>query len=617
MFYQISTGGNRGYRKNNLLLYYLATTQITTFFGTTVRPSGNFEVLVVFQDGGIACFSEDLSEELWEKSVLSIDGSISQESIQVEFATVISADQARKALFKSRQDILVNTDSSREPISMNLLFLLTRHPPTEPKDQSRLVFRSITVRIASPGSTNPSIRKPHYFQELASVVIPEPRSFLPRESVYTLHSSTGVLYQSDARSLVVYDLTKAAPRVLHQARSDKISCSSWLRINSSLVGVASAGSLSLVDLQYHSLQAKRGLQIPARAGQRRALTENTDTRLLSYYASLDVVVALQDSKLIIVPLSTISVQPNGSRKRARNGMLIDSLGRGVVRNNENVIKKRPHGLAQFLRSLEDENSEWKRAKNHLESLAAKGEAREFDDLAMSLLVIPKHSDSKKKASSSFRSINISHIHYILGRVFSVSGTENILNEEGQKIQMLNLNFYPPKTFQYTMQNGLLTVAQVESALKQDGSLDSIHKLDKSALVYALAAADQSMTTLLSLLESPCPLEATQLVLVLRLTMGHLSGSATSADAKLITTGVYMNGFDTLSEGRMEMAAIDMANKSNIQSQQTNNARGIFQSAIRRAFVHPIADLIQALKTSLSTSELRNTIDLLRIELATN
>lgn len=579
--------------------------------------SGNIEVLVVFRDGGIACFSEDLSEKLWGERVLSIDGSIPQESIQVEFATVISADRARKALFKSRQDILVDTDSSREPISVNLLFLLTRHLPPKPKNQSGLVFRSIVMKTASPGPTGFSIGKPRYFQETASVAIPEPQSFLPRESVYTLHSSTGILYQSDPTSLAVYDLTKAAPRLLHQARSDKTNCNSWLRINSSLVGVASAGSLSLMDIQYHSLQAKRGLQIPARPGQKRALIQNTNTRLLSYYASLDVVVALQNSKLIIVPLSTINVQPNGSRKRARNGMLIDSIGRGFVRNNEYMIKKRPHGLAQLLRSPEDDNSEWKKAKSHLESLIAKGEASEFDDFVMSLLGTPKHSDSKTKASAGFRSINISQSHYILSKVFSVSGNENIVNEEGEKIHMLNLNIYPPKTFQYIMQNGLLTVAQVESALKDDGFLDSIHKLDRSALVSALAAADQSMTTLLSLLESPCPLEATQLVLVLRLTMGHLPGPATSADAKSITTGVYVSGFDTSIEGRMQRAANDVADKSFIQSQQTKNARAIFQSVIRRTFVHPIAELIQALKTGLSKSELRNTVDLLRIELATN
>ncbi|KAL9609010.1 MAG: hypothetical protein Q9167_006196 [Letrouitia subvulpina] len=579
--------------------------------------SGNIQVLVVFQDGRIACFSEDLSEELWGKYVLSIDGSSPQESIQVEFATVISANRARKAFFKGGQDILVDTDSSREPVGVHLLFLLTRHPPTESKDQSRLIFRSITVKVANPDPTSSSIGKTHYLQELDSVAIPEPQSFLPRESVYTLHSSTGVLYQSDPRSLAVYDLTKAVPRLLHQIRSGQSSCSSWLRINSSLVGVASAGSLSLVDMQYHSLQAKRGLQIPARAGQRRGVIKNTNTRLLSYYASLDVVVALQDLKLMMVQLSTTSVQPNGSRKRARNGMLIDSIGRGVIRSNQNVIEKRPHGIAQFLRPPEDEDSEWTKAKGHLESLAPKGEAREFDDLVMSLLRIPKQSNSKTKASASFRSINISQIHYILSRIFSVSDNENIINEGGQKIHMLNLNFFPLKTFKYIIQNGLLTVAQVESALKNVGSLDSIHELDKSALVYALAASDQSMATLLSLLESPCPLEATQLVLVLRLTMCHLSDLATSADAKYSTTGVYVNGLDTSRKGRMEMAANDMANKSNIQSKRRKNARAIFQLVVRRTFVHPTSHLIQALKSGLSKSELRNIVDLLRIEMATN
>ncbi|KAI4214233.1 MAG: hypothetical protein LQ351_003318 [Letrouitia transgressa] len=426
-----------------------------------------------------------------------------------------------------------------------------------------------------------------------------------------------MLYQSDPVSLAVYDLTKAAPRLLHQARSDKTNGNSWLRINSSLVGVASAGFLSLMDIQYNSLQAKRDLQISTRAGQKRALTENTNTRLLSYYASLDVVVALQDAKLIIAPLSTISVQPNSSRKRARNGMLIDSIGRGFGRSNENAIKKRPHGLAQLLRSLEDENFEWKRAKSHLESLAAKGEAKEFDNLVMSLMGKPKHSDSQTKVSAGFRSINTSETHYILSRVFSVSNKENIINEEGQKVHPLNINFYPPQTFRYLMQNGLLTVAQVESALKNDGSLDPTQKLDESALVYALAAADQSMATLLLLLESPCPLEATQLVLILRLTMGHLPGPATSPDARPISNGVYVGGPNTSIAEKMQVAANNTANKLVIQSQQTKNAHAIFQSATIRAFVHPVAELIQALKTSLSQSELRNAVDLLRIELATN
>ncbi|KAL8742416.1 MAG: hypothetical protein Q9190_005096 [Brigantiaea leucoxantha] len=581
---------------------------------------GDIAVLAVSRNGQARCFSADLSKELWSTDLLSSAEENVRDTI-LEYSIVVSREQAQKRLLANGGSSFAASDIDNASASSNVLLVLTRSTTPKSKNRSSLILQYYALRAANSEHTSHSLGTIPNIREIASVIIPEPEQFATSGSEYRLHPSNGTLYQGSPRFLAIFDLTRVVPRLVHLVVANtKDRISSWLRISPSIVGAASNNSLSLIDVRYSSLQAKKALNAQDMPKQEKQSNGENSVRLLTYYNMSDLIVALQGHRLITIQLSTLLIQSDGLRKRKRDGMLVDSIGHESVDNNlEMGLSRHPHGLPQLLQVPKMASSQWEMTRKQLDSLAAAGRHNEFDnEMALTLGILEDLAASRTRTPlPCLLGSNLPKVHYFLSKTFSIIKPLQSSQENSTKKQKIKLIFLSPKVFQSMSENGFMTVEHVEAAFNQYQPQGFTHNLEKTALLEALADSDRSLANLLTLLEGSSSLEATQLVHVLRIATYSLIQATTLDGKNLITTGETTKEYISDSEEKTELVGNQVDEASNDNSYRMRNAHAIIKLAIEMSSACPATKLTEALHKGLSKSDMRSLIDLLRTEMASN
>lgn len=540
----------------------------------------SLKVLAVHQDGEIRCLSHDLQVEEWRTKA------ISGASLHVEHALVLSIEQATQSVLKNREDILAMLGHDADLPSTRLLFLVTR-ASTNPTGSDT----PLCVRIFYIGNTLQPL------QELLSLTLPEPSHPQATNFEYSWHCSNGSLFQNSSSFYAVYSLSGLVPQLSHHMPFGTRKPLSCLRMSPFLVALNTSSSVSILDIHYSSIQAEQKLES---SYKRKA-------RLLSYFAPLDVIVAIQGRKLLALQVSTTADQPNGSKKRKRGSLLINSIGRGDFFDKKSFVfvKSAPRPLGT---QLSNPREGWDRARGRLDTLLQEKNLEEFESVMADQLGIGKLKDENFRAHQSVDPAggtlaDLRKVHYLLKSLFSIEENKKIGSKDPVKWR-LKVSWFPELLCHWLIRRGLFSLEHIQTSLKKTGAFPEMESLKIGSFTEAIVDFDPSLKTLQLILSSPVVLESEEIIHILRHSIGVLNQPQSFDGMRLLTSA---------NENDLDRADEDIP--TNLHTQDGKITHALLETVLLRLNTISASKLTRALKSQLSTQELRSFVDLLRMELA--
>ena len=586
----------------------------------TFETGSGSKVLALHRNGTVTSYSKRLDTEEWHSSInAGASKSVSEPPIQA--TAILSLQQARKTILKNREDILIILGPLDDAIDPSLLLVMVRAPAKDANSNSgTLELRIFSIRSPKSDTGGLAIGVGRKLQSVVTLAMPEPSLFMSKESQITIHPASGTIHQEAEGALAVYDLTGSVPRVVHTlARNEAYS---YLRLSPELIASSGGASLSILDLQYGSLQAEGSLtlnheidmaQASKKLKDKRTTTENV--RLLSYFAPLDVMVALDGLRLLAIQLVT-SQKLRGSRKRKRDGLLVNSIGRGTSSmTGAPRFSGEPDGehISQGTYLPSSDSQDWKVQEAALDRCLAQNDIKELERLMAAALDIKAYQQDERKPISRGRSHVDQHaVCYVLKTMFSVDQSSSQVDLAGDKPMNLSIPIYPQNIGKWLIDKGLVTLSHVEMSLKKYQALPVTSKLATGSLVRALAKLDPSLEILLSVLASPVPLSSQELVHILIIVTQSPDAEDTE-NQRLLTNG---DGEDSKETSQLVNGQTTKQPSSPCPTPLGNKpSHRLLNLAMKRLHSSPSSSVARALKRELSTSQLRILVDTLRMEIA--
>lgn len=304
------------------------------------------DILAVFSDCQVKCFSQDLATEKW---------TYSPSPEKIIYATTMTAATARQTILKSRPDIILwGSVSPNDEIQTEELVLLTI------SSKGNLTLHSILT------SSKPTLNR-KLAHQLFSIHIPSLScEALTSPPALAIHIATATLhYLADGR-LTTYSLINPTPsiqsiiplrQVVGTPAKDSRPPYSLVCVSDTMVLVSTPTDLSLYDTKYRSLQATLNFSSEQ-------TTESTihGLTLSVFVGEIDLAIGYAAEGVVGVQLS----HPRATSKSSlKSGLLINSIFRGVgdpsggkgnpitsVKSKPGGSKPKPTALAEFAKKLE-------------------------------------------------------------------------------------------------------------------------------------------------------------------------------------------------------------------------------------------------------------------------
>ena len=584
-----------------------------SYLDTLDTGFGN-KLIALHKDGSITGYSDDLKTEEWHSSINREVLNLASTPV-IHAAAILSVQQARKSVLKDREDILATLGPDRDGVNHNLLVVISRPPAKDANNNAgALELRIFHIRFTHLKDMAQKL------QPLAMLTIPEPSNLISKKCRITMHTPSGTVYQDAEGALAVYDLNGSVPRLVHTVvRNGALS---YVRVSRELVASSRGSSLSLIDLTYDSLQDEGTLTTNHEAKVTRNSknpndkpTVTEDVQLLSYFAPLGVMVALDGRRLLAVQLF-MTGQVGESRKRKREGLLVDALGRGssITKAASRNSVASSKSIGAFLPSID--SSDWKAQKTALDRCVAQNNNEEFERLMAAALGINATEDVKHISSPGSQDhINRHAVTYALKTMFSVDQAYLDADPANDALLNMDLHFFPRRIGKCLIDKGLFSLDQIELSLKQYGALPITSKLANGSLIRALANFDSSLEVLLSVLASPVPLGSLELVHVLAI-VARVQNTQVTEPQRLLTNG---DGEDD--SGNIDtLQLVNGQTTESIPSPPSNRSADdlshrLLNFAMKRLYACPPSSVARALKKEMPTSQLRLLVDSLRMEVA--
>ncbi|GME43875.1 uncharacterized protein LTHEOB_6522 [Neofusicoccum parvum] len=510
------------------------------------------DVVVLFENGQLDCLSADLQHVKWSTNILS-----SQSATKVEFSTYTDAATARRGLFKSREDAIAALDPATEGQSETLsttalLCLVTR--PTDEKS-FRTKGRSLHVCAVRPKAMGGiTINKPTV-QDLLTLRIPSSNidSRADSHPSYSLHASSGLLYQLISGSVVTYDFSTTIPQLRSELTVPGTPLQNFVRVSSSLLMAASPISCGLYDVKYNSVQAILPLaseESEGSQGKKRkqtiALDAKTPLTLLHYVADLGLVVGLANDELI--GLQVGSEVSSSKRSRVRGGLLIDAIGKGVGRKPANLdtpsTGSYPLGVC-LLNPADKSNKEWHRTRKELDELIKAENLKSFEEVfarevhielkakpadqpaaiedkangTNDVDMVDEESNGQERRTNGVVEddddqalpewdfpaipwdINLQTKRhkavYLLSKVFAFSSVPREIIAHDLPSTPLRIRFFPPNAFQWLIWTGFLTTDMIRQAMRREAT--GLQPITASDVIASILNFDPGMQLLCDVL----------------------------------------------------------------------------------------------------------------------
>ncbi|RGP79248.1 hypothetical protein FLONG3_2684 [Fusarium longipes] len=577
------------------------------------------DVIAVCQNGEfVSLSSETLSIQWTSSSKPAVQDAIATqiESFEVDYITSGTLAEFREGIFKEKPEIfsaLLKTPNS-EP---ELVALVSR---TLSKGQESR--QSVVFAVASGASSTASDIQKLSPLEIAPIGTPSPRGTTDK-STYEVDVQAALLLQLQDGSLSIYDLTAPVPKLKSVVQME--DAVSFARLSRPFVLSCSLKSIGLYNHQYRSTHANTPLdlsEVPHEGGKPRSC------EFISYLRSQELMVALVDNALVSIQIEP----PKSHGKRRKQGLLIDSIGRGTATEIPAKKAKSDKLAAAFSKYVPGSMTEKYMAKLRKELEAAdghlaKGDLGEWEQLLRSRFHVGLQSTEGKEDSdaqelpewewltggSPYAVVDRRWVLYAIGRTFSISMTK-----APESRPMLQLILPDSNVTCYLVVAGHLTLSNLKAAFRDEFDGEALdNKILVEDLLTCLTDADPSTTLMLNYLQAT-PLGELELLLAIRVLMvnlGLMIDPKESASSKLLTNGAHdgAENYDMDIDGLEREIAITEYHLGHLGDDSSSRFRGL-TLAFAKLWRLPALPTIKAMRATLKTSEILYLINTLRVEL---
>ncbi|PGH32807.1 hypothetical protein GX50_04408 [[Emmonsia] crescens] len=582
-----------------------------------------FDVLVVHKDGRVRRLSPDLKTQKW--NVLPNTGVEKSTAHEIQTGFLVAFDDARKSLFKKRQDIVATVlgdEIGTESGTSSVLMLVSR-----PRQKEKLLPSDIKVNVFSlptrAAEDDFSISHAKRLRHLMTISLPnfeeQQTPFESQSLQWNFHPSTSGLSLSFENGFINYDISQYSPEISSHMILPNESFSSIMRISPQSVIGAGKSSIAIYNARYQSIQADLSLADISTAVATKSDVHKVPIVFISYFSKLGIVIATRGAALLGFDLASSHDRYDPSLKQSGDGFLINAIGKGIQSPSDSLQKSdtkranhmRPVGLFE-----PDEATQWAELKKQLDALAEARDTIKFDKIvkdAFCKTSATGEDDKLKHLPSSSEFVDPEKIYFLLGKIFSLR-----ISDTEPKTPTLVVSFMPPKTFRWLISSHHLSVNSIRTALRQSMRPKMIPPIPSGSLVRALTDPGLSIKLLLQVLRSPINLDATELAHALNIFL-DIARSHQPRPEEELPKAITESAHQTKESNSQEIT-------HKTQNKPSTTPRGI-DTVITDAITglnltftklnsHPINKVTQAIRSVLSNSDTLSIIHHLRHSLAT-
>ncbi|KAI9759489.1 MAG: hypothetical protein M4579_002329 [Chaenotheca gracillima] len=364
--------------------------------GSSVGKLG--DLLVVFENGEISCFSGDLKDRRWTahlRHASNVDDD-QQSSTMIEFAKVTNAGVLSRGLLKDRQDVLAslglhNSVDPRQGVELPALAIVSRNIHTGNADSSERMFQVLSIRPAKESGTT---KNRGSIQTIFSSKLPNSTPVTSKINSISFDPSSGIMQEISSGDLIAYDVSTTVASFSPPARIRRNPTLSFLSLSGSLVILATHREISAYDLEYQALQASVDLTDMSspnlndrkrKLGQAEATSAGLSIELHYHFAGLGLAVGISGKDLIGIP-TKLSVGSSDNKRKKGGGKLLSVIGRGLNAKDLDAAPlvmptDLPAALGQYFPACTTmQSSQWREEASQLDQCVEKRDVSNFDRL---------------------------------------------------------------------------------------------------------------------------------------------------------------------------------------------------------------------------------------------
>ncbi|EMT70931.1 hypothetical protein ACKRZS_001275 [Fusarium odoratissimum] len=581
------------------------------------ETSSTGDVIAVCENGEfISLSSETLAIQWTSPSKPALQDAIATqiESFEVDYVTSGTLAEFSEGIFKDKPEIF--SALPKTPASEPELVAFVSKTLSQSQESRHLVV----LAVAAGTSTTSDIQKLSPL-EIAPIGTPSPRG--TDKSTYQIDVQAALLMQLQQGALNIYDLTTPVPKLKSVVHME--NAVSFSRLSRPFVLSCSLESISLYNHQYRSIHANAPLDLSE------VLEEDEmpqSCQLISYLRSQELAVALVDNVLVSIQIEP----PKSHGKRRKQGLLIDSIGRGTATEIPAKKAKTDKLSADFSKYVPGSMTEqyMNKLRNELEVAdghLTKGDLGEWEGLLrkrfrVGLRSTSESTDAKEKEAqelpewewhtggNSYAVVDRRWVLYAIGRAFSISTSE--APESRPKLQLI---LPDTNVTSYLVVAGHLTLSNLKAAFREELDVEALDsKTIVEDLLTSLTDADPSMTLVLNYLQAT-QLGELELLLAIRALMLNLDlipDPKKPANNKLLKDEAH-DGAENYEMDLDDLERDIAITEYYLGDDSSSRSRGL-TLAFAKLWRLPAITTVKAIRATLKTDEILSLIYTLRVEL---
>ncbi|KAL5622902.1 hypothetical protein FOBRF1_002152 [Fusarium oxysporum] len=575
------------------------------------------DVIAVCENGEFISLSSETLAIQWtspSKSALQDAIATQIESFEVDYVTSGTLAEFSEGIFKDKPEIF--SALPKTPASEPELVAFVSKTLSQSQESRHLVV----LAVAAGTSTTSDIQKLSPL-EIAPIGTPSPRG--TDKSTYQIDVQAALLMQLQQGALNIYDLTTPVPKLKSVVHME--NAVSFSRLSRPFVLSCSLESISLYNHQYRSIHANAPLDLSE------VLEEDEmpqSCQLISYLRSQELAVALVDNVLVSIQIEP----PKSHGKRRKQGLLIDSIGRGTATEIPAKKAKTDKLSADFSKYVPGSMTEqyMNKLRNELEVAdghLTKGDLGEWEGLLrkrfrVGLRSTSESTDAKEKEAqelpewewhtggNSYAVVDRRWVLYAIGRAFSISTSE--APESRPKLQLI---LPDTNVTSYLVVAGHLTLSNLKAAFREELDVEALDsKTIVEDLLTSLTDADPSMTLVLNYLQAT-QLGELELLLAIRALMLNLDlipDPKKPANNKLLKDEAH-DGAENYEMDLDDLERDIAITEYYLGDDSSSRSRGL-TLAFAKLWRLPAITTVKAIRATLKTDEILSLIYTLRVEL---
>ncbi|TRX91288.1 hypothetical protein FHL15_007893 [Xylaria flabelliformis] len=610
---------------------WLAPVPKSSGFEEAAEASTDNELLVIRADGEVTCLDSESLKQIWTSTPLVMLQDLADDArtnFTIEFCRTVSASEVVKGLFKGRNDAFsILSSSGQDPDEDTEVYVLVSSSGAA---EHRIRHLHIVSRLPS---SHTSTRANQGMVQLH--VIPLVFSHRKRGNArsYRLDVRNGSLLELRQHTIVIHDLTASVPKIVSTMQLD--GTNSFLPLSRTSLLCATNTQLSVFNPVYRSLQNTIDIDLAGNS------EDSVACQLVAYFSPLERAISIVGSNLVAIQLEA---PKNRHAKRRAEGLLIDSIGRGLrtTKRRSAQVSSLPPKSSVFSNYLPgsirgDYWEKWRIDQKKADSLLNSNDILKFETFLAEKLGIPleqapmPNGDSADastknsliwrlpKSRANYPPVDRRWILYAISRSFQWN---NALPDDSTVPRLI---FQLPQSniLNYLTDAGHLTLSNLRAAFR-DKLLEkeAVDNFLAEELITRLSEIDPSLELLVVYL-SATNLGALEVLLVLKVLMKSLEiVNDPNKIPKLLTNGTAddsTNEDDTAETENIGMELDDLEDEiQKTVSYLNNEDAGIRGRGLSVAFgklgACPPPSAVKALRITFKPEEVLSLMYVLRIEL---